>query len=54
MMNGRLPGNLSADKYDYFHEQITHEEFCRVMCRGFVPFQQYNVVIDTPTVVVVE
>ncbi|KAL3897043.1 MAG: hypothetical protein SGCHY_003687 [Lobulomycetales sp.] len=51
MMNGRLPGNLSADKYDYFHEQITHEEFCRVMCRGYADGCGGGMIIGLPPVV---
>jgi hypothetical protein len=35
LIGQNLPGGLVKESYDYFHEQVTHEEFCRVMCRGF-------------------
>lgn len=41
LTGGKLPGGLTDGEYNYFYEQITHEEFCRVMCRGCVYHQAY-------------
>lgn len=32
----KLPGNILPQEFDYFYEQITHEEYVRCMCRGYV------------------
>mmetsp|Transcript_4276 Transcript_4276/g.5259 ORF Transcript_4276/g.5259 Transcript_4276/m.5259 type:complete len:520 (+) Transcript_4276:71-1630(+) len=31
----KLLGGVKAEEFDYFHEQIVHEEFARLMCPGF-------------------
>lgn len=46
-----LPGGLKKESYDYFHEQVTHEEFCRVMCRGYADGCGGGMIIGLPPVV---
>mmetsp|Transcript_35667 Transcript_35667/g.44235 ORF Transcript_35667/g.44235 Transcript_35667/m.44235 type:complete len:520 (+) Transcript_35667:187-1746(+) len=31
-----LIGGVKVEEFDYFHEQIVHEEFCRLMCPGYL------------------
>ena len=32
----RLPGGVSPEEFDYFHELVCHEEIARLLCPGFV------------------
>lgn len=39
------------EEYDYFYEAITHEEFVRVMCRGYADGNAGGMVIGLPPVI---
>jgi len=46
----KLPAGITPETYDYFHEFITHEELCRVMCRGYQDGLGGGMVIGLPPV----
>lgn len=47
----RLPGGVSIEEFDYFHEGIAHEEMGRLGCPGFTDGLGSGLVIGLPPVV---
>ena len=47
----RLPGGVSVEEFDYFHEGIAHEEMGRLGCPGFTDGLGSGMVIGLPPVV---
>ncbi len=51
VLKGRkLPGGLKPEEFDYFYEAVTHEEFVRVGCRGYLDGNAGGLVIGLPPV----
>mmetsp|Transcript_14754 Transcript_14754/g.19357 ORF Transcript_14754/g.19357 Transcript_14754/m.19357 type:complete len:518 (+) Transcript_14754:181-1734(+) len=47
----QLPGGVSKEEFDYFHEGIVHEEMGRIGCPGFTDGLGSGMVIGLPPVV---
>jgi hypothetical protein len=45
-----LPGGVSPDEFDYFHEQIAHEENARYGAPGFADGLGAGLVIGLPPI----
>lgn len=50
MRGQNLLGGLDPEKFDYFHENITHQEFTRILAPGFVDGIKAGLTIGLPPV----
>ncbi|CDH52513.1 acyl-dehydrogenase [Lichtheimia corymbifera JMRC:FSU:9682] len=49
--NVKLPGGISPEEYDYFHETIVHEEMARMGAKGTVTGLTGGMTISVPTII---
>ena len=50
LQNFKLPSDLAPEKFDYFHEQIAHEEMARIGYPGYIDSLGAGMVIGLPPV----